>query len=65
MQEYFEYVNSVNSKIKRNFSDVDHYAKLKTLDRLSEKLSSLVKQNEASLQGSNLDFVKEITKITS
>lgn len=46
-------------------AEVDHYAKFKTIDKISEKFTVLVKNNESTLNNESLEFVTEITTILS
>lgn len=54
MQEYINKVNNFNSKIKKSITEVDHYAKFKTIDKISEKFTILVKNNESTLNNESL-----------
>lgn len=54
MQEYINKVNNFNSKIKKSIAEVDHYAKFKTIDKISEKFTILVKNNESTLNNESL-----------
>lgn len=45
MQEYICHVHSVNFKIKKGIQEADEHNKHNSIDKLSEKLSMLVKHN--------------------